>query len=290
LRRRIGTTLLALAAAGSLAAQDSAAGLSPHSWPTVQYEIVEAGPAWRRVADAATAVSIYDGPGLFFGNGNVKREAHRIQAYRSWFGYHRIDPPSGPTTQELFMTFTYGHAWRFRRLERTYLAAGPLAELLGPMRFTPGLNNSFLSWEVVGGLGPWLHAERQARSPFSDRRWTWYAEGSTLLGAYVNRPLYGLVLDRDQPQDERWSWIGELVRLQAEVGFTVLRTKPPCPDKPFDRWKLAYRWELLHWAPDDGQAVTAALHQLQLGLMIGQDREADRRARERRRAERRAAR
>lgn len=253
-----------------------------------QFELIELGPLLRKVQDANTAASIFSGPGLFFGNGNLRWTPKNIQQYRSWFGYHRIAPPRGPTTQEVYMDFQYGYAHRLHHGSRSFVALGGHAGFLGPIRFTPGLNNSFLSWEIVSGIGPWFYAHRRFPSPFGESDWQAYVDLQFPLAAYVNRPRYGLVLDRDQEQDVFFAHPGNLLRLQAELGLSFWRLHEPRRPKPLDRWKLAYRWELLH--STQGQELTSAIHMLQAGFMIGQDRAADKARRQTKRAERKAKR
>ena len=236
-----------------------------------QFEIVEFGAAYRSVQDANTAESIFSGFGAFFGNGNLSWTERSIASYRSWFGYHELQSPAGVTTREVFMDFSLSYGRRIFPQAQTYLAVGGQAGLLGPARWTPALQNTEVSWEIVGGIGPWMYAHGGLGPLLGGKPWRWYAEAHVPVVAYVNRPLYGLVLEQESSQDHQVGWIGDLLRLQAEVGIRFWRAKDPCRNKPHDRWKIAYRWDLLHWQPDEGQAVTTAMHQLQFGFMIGQD-------------------
>lgn len=256
------------------------------STDTYQYELIELGPVFRQVQDANTAASVFNGYGLVFGNGNMRWTPDNFQQYRSWFGYHRIAPPQGPVTQELYMDFQYGYAQCLRQTPNSYLALGGQIGFLGPIRFTPDLNNSFLSWEIVSGIGPWFYAHRSFPSPFGESDWQAYLELHVPVASYVNRPKYGLVLDRDQEQDEFFAHPGNLLRIQLELGLSFWRLHAPRRPKPLDRWKLAYRWELLDIG--QGQALTSSIHMLQAGFMIGQDRAADKQRRQAKRAARKS--
>jgi hypothetical protein len=258
------------------------------STDTFQFELLEFGPVWRQVQDQSTAQSIFRGPGLMFGNGNIRWTSKNIQQYRSWFGYHNIQPPEGPVTHELYMDFQYGYARCIRQTRNSYFALGGHIGFLGPIRATPGLGNSFLSWEIVGGIGPWFYAHRRFPSPFGESDWQAYIELQFPVATYVNRPRYGLVLSRDQEQDRFFAHPGDVLRLQAEIGLSFWRLHVPRRPKPLDRWKLAYRWELLD--SGKGQPLTSGIHMLQAGFMIGQDRVADEKRRAQKRAERQAKR
>jgi len=219
--------------------------------------------SYQNVQDYSMSGQIYSGLGGGLGLGDFKVTGNGFQYYFNRFTYGGLRSQGGVYTNQIRGHFGFGHLWNIGRLP--WMKVGVHTDLLAQVRITPRLSNSSLHWDLVGSLGAGARLSKSLQLPFIKKPLPCFAQVTLPLVAYINRPLYAIVLSAGQEQDHQVGFLGPFFRTTVELGFSF-----PTPNYRFsDSMGLSYQWDYFSWrGGQEGYTVATASHSIRLALII----------------------
>ena len=147
---------------------------------------------FRNLQDEAISKQVYRGPGIGFHSGTLQWKNERILRYTMDGGYSWIQSANQLKGQDITAAFSFA-ALHEMKGERWKWWLGSQFDLSAQVQILSELENSFLNWNINGGVGAGVFVlspegnEKQSRI-------RWFNHFYLPVLSYVNRPKYGVIL------------------------------------------------------------------------------------------------
>lgn len=260
---RLFTVLVFLLSCQFMVAQSDSVEVSITILRPQKYSFTELIGSYQQVQDYSMSRQVYRGIGGGLGFGDSKTTSNGLQYYFNRFMYGGLRSQGGVYTNQMRGHFGFGRLWN--------IGYGPLmqlgfhTDLLAQVRITPRLSNSSLHWDLVGSLGAGFRLSEHVKLPLLKNPIPCFVQVTLPLVAYINRPLYAIILSAGQEQDHQLGFLGPFFRTTMELGFRF-----PTPNyRLSDQMRLSYQWDYFSWrGGQEGYTVATAAHSIHLAFIL----------------------
>jgi hypothetical protein len=212
------------------------------------------------VQDLKLTNQLLSGFGGGLHNGEISYHRKKYLEFRLSGGYDYLTSPNEYQTNGAWAIAQYRYLFWLPNAAEKHIYLGPYVEAFGQFRITDDLSNNSFNWDVMGGIGPSVHAETNLSALFNLKKWRLYSDLSVPFLAYIFRPNYALP-SRDS--DYQFTHIGQTLRIQWQTGIQF-----PASSYNQNQYRIWYRWGMLYHKDNEVQHLTTGRHSIGFSFLF----------------------